>query len=424
MFFLYTKAISIMNPSKLPHKQPTPPNSPRRSPAEITPPEPAQQTPPKEKSEHIKNCLAGAICLSAYGCIATKTLTDYAYLQSGLRPALNTTIDELMQRAQAIEVSQTRDFAYAAIALQPDIDLYFRFLAAGKISTAAGRLDIGLKIFKSAPGIFTKESYDQILEDLGGEDAEMANNIYVGVDLNPDTQGIRLLSEESLREGLSILKGCFNKLYTKPLSPDLAKDFLDIALSPKVQEASIAMQILNLLKGVRANTKYLSESIQASLLQIYTLLIKESHFHPILRLEILKTMPEGEDKKSLAIYLLTDKTSPVVLELNSIKTSAEEHPLATVYLDCLPLIEDHNRIHALLGFMHSLPAFNHAVAFYMFLLNDSTPFTASLIAHIEQTSSANDGKRQALDTARTLKNLGISDLSKGSISIPKPPEND
>lgn len=373
-------------------------------------------------------------------------LQQYAIFQKYISSEQPETIDTLMTRAEAMPIQILKDKAYQAIALKKHLDFYFRVLALEKISSPINRLEIGLEVLKISPKRFTQESYYRILQDLLPEEwktnecsleidpsnplslNDLGFEVLRDLDLNPYANQIELLSEEELQSVLTQLDNCYSNLFQKDVSSEALSVFLNIAANPYVSIDSVSNKVLNLLREIQKQSKFVPAGILEQVPQIYSSLIKEGPFLPIIRLEILKTMGESEAKEQLAEYLLLDPSSPVVLELNISKYLTNEGPIAISYLDCIALLKDNTIIDHLLETIYKLPIFNHTQQFYLLLLSlENSEMAKHLIQQTEnkatdpnypESRETIEGKYKALVSAKELWKLGIRNLGETRREVP------
>lgn len=407
---------------------------------QLQPTEACEQVCPMSNEDRIKvqSCLALALTEASYK-LGYFCLQQYAIFQRHINSEQPETIDTLMSRAEAMPIRILKDKAYQAIALKEKLDFYFRVLALEKISDPINRLEIGLEALKVSRKSCTLEGYYRILQDLLPEEwkangssleidpsnplslNELGREALRGLDLDPHINQIQLLSEEELQSAFTQLDDCYSDLFKKDLYSGALSKFLTIATSPYVYIDSVSNKALNLLREIQKQSKFVPADILEKVPQIYSSLIKEGFFFPIVRLEILKTMGECEAKKQLAEYLLVDPSSPIMLELKIFKSSTIEMPIAITYLECIELLQDDSKRDHLLETIYQLPIFNHTTQFYLLLLR----LTRSEIAknllqrtkHKEtdpnypESDAMIEGKYKALVTAKGWFEMGIRDLA-------------
>jgi hypothetical protein len=419
------------------------PSTPSAASAEANQPQPTeacQQVYSVSDEDRIKaqSCLALARTQAAY-MLGYRYLQEYAIFQKRIDSEQPETIDRLMSRAEAMPIQILKDKAYQAIALKKHLNVYFRMLAIEKISSPMQRLEIALDMFKMSPSSCTQENYYAVLQDFLPEEwkanacsleIDPANPLSLndlgaealrGLDLNSYTNQIEFLTEEELQFVLTQLDNCYLNLFKKDVSLDAVSSFLDIATGPYGHIPNLSNKVLDLLRKIHQQSQFVPTAILEKVPEIYSSLIKDSSFLPIVCLEILKTMRVCKERTALAEYLLTDPCSPVVLELRILQSSTIETPIATSYLECIRLLEDDLKIDQLLETIYQLPIFNHRIQFYLLLLGlERSEIAKTLIKRTEnkethpnypESDEIIEGKYQALVTAKQWFKMGVQDFS-------------
>lgn len=426
------------------------PSAPSADSAEVNQPQPTEaceqvHSVSEEDRVKVQSCLALELAKPLY-ILGHRYLQEYEIFQKRIDSEQPETIATLMSGAEAIPVQILKDKAYQAIALKKHLNFYFRILALEKVSSPMKRLEVALEALKMSPKSCTLESYYAILQDLLPEEWKInacsleidpANPLSLNdlgaealrdLDLNPHTHSIELLSEEELSLVSTNLDNCYHNLFKKDVYSEALSVFLDIAAGPYGRIDSVSNKILGLLRQIQQQSKFVPAGILEQVPQIYSSLIKNSSFLPIIRLEILKTMGACEERTKLAEYLLLDPSSPVVLELKIFKSSTIEMPIVTTYLECIKLLQDDCKIDHLLETIYKLPVFNHTTQFYLILLKlKHREIPNHLIQRTKnketdpncpESDAMLEGKHKALVTAQGWFDMGVRDLTNHGLRRP------